>query len=538
MGRTDACENLAMTSNQQQLNSEKSPSGLPRWATIGWFIVFPLAFLLIARFIYEQTYLTWANGLQMVGFTLAHQGLGFLIPGMLALGLTHVWLLIVVVLVIVSRRYRRLTAFQAVISSVTILSLVLTYIPYLWWQEIVVRIPGSKISQQDIFLQAAGEGRVGTVKSYLPPNADLKTINRAFFSACVGGQTETMKLLLQNGADVNCIGDELGETPLMAAAQMGHEEALKMLLEQGAYPNIKQKEGKTALSIALEYQQPAIAALLQQNGAKASVLDAASSGDIESVRTRLSSDSQTLSLRDATGYSSLYHAAEAGHSEVAAVLLAAGADPNDFTGNNGWGYSPLLIAARNGHADVVELLLEHGADANAKSQSEDNALCLAASNGHLKVAAALLAHGADVNKKGGSLAGAPLDEAAYSGDKAMVELLIAHKADLNVRDQYGFTPLHMAAYHGHADIVDILLAAGAEINAKDKDGNTPLWQAKSRGQNDTANLLRQHGAKENAFLAVKLDFRRFFGAETQAGAGTGLWEIKSVTGIASRRTKS
>jgi ankyrin repeat protein len=494
--RADAGKNLAMTSNRQQLNSEKKPSGLPRWVMISWFIVFPLAFLLIARFIYEQTYLTWARGLQMVGFTLAHQGLGFLIPGMLALGLTHVWLLIVVVLVIVSRRYRRPTAFQAIIISVTILALVLNYIPYLWWQELVVRIPGSKISQQDIFLEAAGEGRVDTVKSHLPPNTDLKTINQAFFGACVEGQTETMKFLMKKGADVNYIGDELGETPLMAAAQMGHAETVKILLAQGADPNVKEKQGKTALSLALEYHQPEIAAILQQRGAKASVLDAASSGDIESVRTRLTSDPQALNARDATGYSSLYHAAEAGHSEVAAVLLAAGADPNDFTGNNGWGYSPLLIAAENGHADVVELLLKHGAEVNSKSRNEDSALCLAASNGHVKVAEALLAHGADVNMKGGSLAETPLDEAAYSGNKAIAELLIAHKADLNVRDQYGFTPLHMAAYHGHSDVVKTLLAAGADTNAKDKDGKTALWQAKFRGQNNAANLLRQHGAKE------------------------------------------
>jgi ankyrin repeat protein len=79
----------------------------------------------------------------------------------------------------------------------------------------------------------------------------------------------------------------------------------------------------------------------------------------------------------------------------------------------------------------------------------------------LKVVEALLAHGADVNIRGGSLLMAPLDEAAYSGNKAIVELLIAHHADLNVRDQYGFTPLRMAASHGHTEIVNILRQHGA-----------------------------------------------------------------------------
>ncbi len=168
MGRTDACENLAMTSNQQQLNSEKSPSGLPRWATIGWCIVFPLAFLLIARFIYEQTYLSWANGLQMVGFTLAHQGLGFLIPGMLALGLTHVWLLIVVVLVIVSRRYRRLTAFRGRNQlSYDFIARAGHTFRICGGKKSWCGSPAQRSANKTSFCKAAGEGRVGTVKMAL-----------------------------------------------------------------------------------------------------------------------------------------------------------------------------------------------------------------------------------------------------------------------------------------------------------------------------------------------------------------------------------
>ena len=488
-------KDLLMTSNRLQLTSEKKPSGLPRWLMITWFIVFPPAFLLIARFVYEQTYLTWARGLQMVGFTLAHQGLDLLIPGMLALGLTHVWLLIVMLLVTVSRRCRQLTKFQATVTAATVLTLVLNYVPYLWWQRLLVRIPGSHISERDLFVEAAGQGRLGTAQSYLPANADLKTINQAFFGACVEGQIDTMNFLLKKGADVNFIGDELGETPLMAAAQMGRAEAVTVLLAHGADPNVKAKEGKTALSLALEYNHPEIVTILQQRGAKASILDAASAGDTEAVRALLRNDPKAVNAKDPIGYSPLYHAAEGGHREVAATLLAAGANANDFTGNNGWGYSPLLIAAEKGHADVVALLLEHGADINSKSRNEESALWLAARNGHLKVAEVLLAHSADINIKG-SFMDTPLGEAAYSGNNGIAALLIAHKADLNVRDQYGFTPLHMAAYHGHSGVVETLLAAGADINAKNKDGKTALGQAKSRGHTDTANLLRRHGAKE------------------------------------------
>lgn len=439
--------------------------------------------------------MTWANGLQMVGFTLAHQDLDFLILGMLALGLTHVWLLMVVVYLVGSKRCRRPITIQSVIIAVTGLTLISIYIPYLWWQCLLIRIPNSKISKSDIFVEAAGEGSLGMAKLYLPPKTDLKTINRAFFGACVERQIEIMQFLLKNGADVNCIGDELGETPLMAAAQTGDAEAVTILLARGADPKILEREGETALSLALEYNHPEIAALLRQNGAKATILDAASGGDIESVRAHLKTDPKALNTKDVLGYSPLYHAAEMGKTDVVAVLLAAGANANDFSGNNGWGYSPLLIAAENGHSDVVALLLENGANVNSKCQSEESALFLAAEYGQVEVAKVLLAHGADVNIKG-SLMETPLGEAAYSGSKGIAELLIAHKADFYLRDQYGFTPLHMAAYHGHTDVVEALLAAGADINVKDKDGKTPLWEAKSREQNDVADLLRRHGAIE------------------------------------------
>ncbi len=482
-------------SNPDHLNSEKKPSGLPKWVTISWLVVFPLAFLLTLRFIYEQTYLTWVNGQQMVGFTLAHQGIGFLILGMLSLGLTHLWLLTVVVLIAASKLGRPLRRLECTIMALTVLTVLLNYVPYLWWQRLVVRIPGSRLTQQDIFLEAAGEGGLGAVKSSLPSILDSNTLSKAFSAACVEGRIETMQFLLGKGADVNGVGDELGETPLMAAGQMGHADAVKMLLAHGADPNVKDKQGNTALSLALKYHHPEIAAMLQQGGATANIFDAASAGDVAAVRALLAKDPQVLKAKDATGYSPLYRAAEAGHTNTVSLLLAMGDNPNDFTGNNGWGYSPLLIAAQNGESDAVDLLLDHGADPNSRSRDGETALCLASRNGNFRIVQLLVAHGADVNVRGGSLLAAPLDEAAYSGNKEIADFLIAHNANLGVRDQYGFTPLHMAAYHGHSEVVDSLIAAGADINTKDNDGKTPLQEAKSRGQSGTAKILSQHGAK-------------------------------------------
>jgi len=55
------------------------------------------------------------------------------------------------------------------------------------------------------------------------------------------------------------------------------------------------------------------------------------------------------------------------------------------------------------------------------------------------------------------------------------------------------TPLHWAAKSGQTDVVELLLAHSADINAVDSDGQTPLQWALAEGDNKMAELLRQHG---------------------------------------------
>ena len=63
--------------------------------------------------------------------------------------------------------------------------------------------------------------------------------------------------------------------------------------------------------------------------------------------------------------------------------------------------------------------------------------------------------------------------------------------DVNAKDEDETTPLHRAAYYGHKEIVVLLIAKGADVNVKNDVGYTPLdWK-----HPDTAALLRKHGGK-------------------------------------------
>lgn len=69
-----------------------------------------------------------------------------------------------------------------------------------------------------------------------------------------------------------------------------------------------------------------------------------------------------------------------------------------------------------------------------------------------------------------------LHAAAQRGPLTLLQLLLAHKADVNLVDTKGteFTPLHLAARAGAAAKVEALLAAGAQVAPFNSQGNTPL----------------------------------------------------------------
>jgi len=55
--------------------------------------------------------------------------------------------------------------------------------------------------------------------------------------------------------------------------------------------------------------------------------------------------------------------------------------------------------------------------------------------------------------------------------------LIAHGANVNVRQAQGFTPLHSAAHNGQTALIKLLVDSKANINEKTNSGQTPLEMA-------------------------------------------------------------
>jgi len=85
--------------------------------------------------------------------------------------------------------------------------------------------------------------------------------------AVVAHHTDVVKVLLAGGADVNAV-DRFSYTPLLYAATIdfGDAETAAALLQAGAKPNVKDKQGKTPLSQASEF--PYLRSILEEAGAK------------------------------------------------------------------------------------------------------------------------------------------------------------------------------------------------------------------------------------------------------------------------------
>ena len=223
-------------------------------------------------------------------------------------------------------------------------------------------------------------------------------------------------------------------TPLYIACQQGNTEAVRVLLQHQADPNIPSSDNK-----------------------KTPLMVACSNTHAEVVKLLLAHKATDVEALDETHDTALRYANDRNNTEIVRLLLeSAHANPNVY-GRNDW--SCLLVSCCDGYLDNVALLLEHGADPYHRVKGGKTCLMMASQNGHIDIVRLLL------NSK-----------------QVHIKRLI------NIQTEAGWTALALA--YKHPKIVELLLENGADPNLHTNDGWTPLLLACQReGIPATAEVL-------------------------------------------------
>jgi serine/threonine protein kinase/ankyrin repeat protein len=310
-------------------------------------------------------------------------------------------------------------------------------------------------------LRPGGEAPVPPPPAEPAHTADL-------FAAALKADTESVRWLLRNGADVRQ-RDAIGNTPLMLAALAGAYDCFKLLADAGADLKATNHADETALDLA------------------------ASGGRLES------------------GVSVPHAASDEEYSKVMTHLLNEGADINAWTTT---GRMPIHYAVFGGRTALVDLLLKRGAFLVIPDRRGNSPFLDAARGGSTGVVAYLLCRGFSPRTAERGITA--LHWAAANNDLPMAEFLANQQANLNAQDTRSETPLHWAAQRGHLETAGYLVANGANTESRNVDYQTPLHLAVQSNSLSVVKLLCERGANVTARALdarTPLDMARDLGRE-------------------------
>jgi ankyrin repeat protein len=189
---------------------------------------------------------------------------------------------------------------------------------------------------------------------------------RMAFVSARNPDPEVFDYLLNHGADPS-EGNDFGYTPLILAALNNHHHLIRRYLARGDDAAVRDVDGETALSLAIEKRhEESVAALREfhvEEGdysaldPEAAMLKAAEDGSLGSI-LNLRDSGVPINCCDEDGNSPLMIAVRAGHHGVVRSLYHLGADINH---RNHAGESALGLAKASESTDLVNTLQEFGA---------------------------------------------------------------------------------------------------------------------------------------------------------------------------------
>jgi ankyrin repeat protein len=355
-----------------------------------------------------------------------------------------------------------------------------------------------------------GRGGNGDDPNFNPeeinPPVSSKGGMTALLHAARQGHLEAVRALLDGGAPIDEVGSGDATSPLLMAVINGEFDLAMFLIERGANPNIAAGgNGATPLWAAVNTQwqprtrYPQPQEMEQQKTTYLDVMKALlAKGADPDARLKThpwylvysGCGNRNCGLADTAGSTAFWRAAYATDLDAMKLLVAYGADPNIPT------IAPNVPVRRGGGGPPAGAggAIMPTADAN---QAKFNALPVPAGG-----PGALAIHAAAGVEYGEGFAGNAHRHAPDAWMAVMKYLVEELHADVNARDNDGYTPLHHAAARGDNEMINYLVSKGADVTAVARSGQTTADMANGPVQRispmpATVALLEKLGSKNS-----------------------------------------
>ncbi|CAL3967760.1 hypothetical protein PZA11_003977 [Diplocarpon coronariae] len=336
-----------------------------------------------------------------------------------------------------------------------------------------------------IMEQAVGINNIETVRILLKAGVNPNTMKDGTYtplcSSIRDDRPELLKLLLSNGADPNVPASEYPAfkcvthnrvhfLPLLLAAGVdlnkpkgiletavscNNLEALNWLLDQGVSPNDRSPKGMSPLTTAIRENRMDLVDMLLLRGADPHVRGQDWPIIMAVTNPPILERLLTVIPEPQAFKGIVERAVHANSLESIKLLLVAGVSVEDKTGGV---FSPLTTAIREDRREIVKYLLNTaGADVNAPGEHLPIVKALRRFHGEdTQVLLWLLEKGADPNRLYRGWNG--IMQAVENGDADVLRLLAKKSGvDLEVRDDLGHTVVEMASSRGWDEAVQILI---------------------------------------------------------------------------------
>lgn len=174
-------------------------------------------------------------------------------------------------------------------------------------------------------------------------------------------------------------------------------------------------------------------------------------------------------VRDANGQSPMTLALQEGSLNAFDALMSSAKTNVEFRNSND--ESPLMLAALRGHLDAATRLLRQGAHPNKTLWSPLHYAASGAGEKQEAIARLLLANEAYIDPRSPNDT-TPLMMAAQYGTDAVVKLLLAEGADATMQNQLGLTAADFAERAGRASLASQITASAEQLRKQREQPRT------------------------------------------------------------------